>query len=459
MSPTGLEPTRAEDDTLASSRLRVGVGLALPVLGLVLIGVLRAWQVRIFADGGSVHLNAAPLLGTWRVDLRPELAVAVVVGAALVRWWPRLTRRLGWGRLLAGSWLVTLAWALAVNATGGWRGLGEPLDGRQEYLYTSRNTLSDPFDFLATFVRELRSYPIHVQGHPPGPVLGLEALERLGIAGASGMSLVLVCVACLASPLVLIAVRALVDEDRARAAAVFVGLTPSAMWVATSMDAVFAAVAVAAGTAMALAAVRSGAWHGDDRAGSNVWAGGAMAALGGLLAGLLIHGTYAAPLFLIPGAWCLVVLARHRRWAPIGLAVVAGLLPTVLMAGAGFWLLDGLQGTIEAYHDGVASRRPADFFRLSNPLALGISLGPVVLAALPLRRRAGAWVLVGGTLAGLAIAEISGLSKGEVERIWLPFVPWLTVAAASIPRRWRRPALGLQLSAGVVLTAVFVSPW
>lgn len=442
-----------------SNPWRVGLGLLLPVVAIGLIAVLRAWQQRIFAAGRSVHLDGAPLLGVWGLDLRPELAVVALGGVALVVWWPRLTRSLSWGRVLAGSWLVSLAWTLAINLNGGWAGLGEPLDHRQEYLYTVRNTLTDPLDFLRTFVVELRSYPIHVQGHPPGPVLGLEALERVGIGGASGMSLVLVAVACLASPLVLVAVRALVDEHHARRVAVFVGLTPSVMWVATSMDAVFAAVAVASGTTLALAAVRSGAWHGDDRAGSNRWAGGVMAALGGLMAGLLVQGTYGAPLFLAPAGLCLVVMARRRRWEPIGLALVAAVIPTVILAGAGFWWLDGLRGTIEAYHDGVASRRPRGFYLLSNPLALAISMGPVVLASLPLRRRLGAWILVGGALLGLAVAEISGLSKGEVERIWLPLVPWLTVATAAIPIRWQRPALAVQLASGVALAASFVSPW
>ncbi len=83
----------------------------------------------------------------------------------------------------------------------------------------------------------------------------------------------------------------------------------------------------------------------------------------------------------------------------------------------------------------------------------------MVLVSLPGRRRAGAWILVGGVLAGLAAAEVSGLSKGEVERIWLPFVPWLTVAAAAIPIRCQRQALAAQLVAGLMLAVTFASPW
>jgi hypothetical protein len=36
-------------------------------------------------------------------------------------------------------------------------------------------------------------------------------------------------------------------------------------------------------------------------------------------------------------------------------------------------------------------------------------------------------------VASVLVADLSGLSKGEVERIWLPFAPWVTVAAAALP--------------------------
>ncbi len=46
-------------------------------------------------------------------------------------------------------------------------------------------------------------------------------------------------------------------------------------------------------------------------------------------------------------------------------------------------------------------------------------------------------VVVGIALASLAtvlLADLSGMSKAEVERIWLPFVPWLLVGTALLPR-------------------------
>ena len=392
------EPASDEADARWTP-LRVGIGLALPVAVLALIPVLRWWQRRIWGRGDQVNLDGAPLLGEWVARVPMVLVVALVGAAALVRWWPGLTRSLRWGVLLGASWVVSVLWALGLALPGGWRGLGEPLETEWEYLPLAR-TIDAPGTFVAGFVENLRDYPIHVQGHPPGPVLGFWAFDRLGIGSASVMALILVALASLAAPLVLVASRALAGEAEARRVAVFVGLTPSALWVATTVDAVFAAVAVASGTALALAVVRAGAWGERPAEPRPVSAGAGLAALGGVLAGLLVLGTYGAALFLIPAGLGVVVLAWRRRWLPLAAAVLGAAAPLLMFAGAGYWIIDGLNATIVAYHEGVASRRPAAFFRLSNPLAVAIAMGPAVLASLPGRRSAGAWLLAGGRWRG-----------------------------------------------------------
>jgi hypothetical protein len=52
------------------------------------------------------------------------------------------------------------------------------------------------------------------------------------------------------------------------------------------------------------------------------------------------------------------------------------------------------------------------------------------------------------------------MSKGEVERIWLPAVPFVVLATAAIVgRAQRRIWLAAQLGLGLLLTATLDSPW
>jgi hypothetical protein len=51
------------------------------------------------------------------------------------------------------------------------------------------------------------------------------------------------------------------------------------------------------------------------------------------------------------------------------------------------------------------------------------------------------------------------MSKGEVERIWLPFVPWLTLSFTLLPERWRRWGLALQVVSALVVQHLFYTVW
>jgi hypothetical protein len=46
-----------------------------------------------------------------------------------------------------------------------------------------------------------------------------------------------------------------------------------------------------------------------------------------------------------------------------------------------------------------------------------------------------------------------------VERIWLPFVPWLTLGCALLPERWRRPGLALQLGTALLVEHLLHTSW
>jgi hypothetical protein len=55
-------------------------------------------------------------------------------------------------------------------------------------------------------------------------------------------------------------------------------------------------------------------------------------------------------------------------------------------------------------------------------------------------------------LLAISVADLTGLSKAEVERIWLPYSIWLLVATAWLPATHRRWWLAAQ-----ALTALAVS--
>ena len=112
------------------------------------------------------------------------------------------------------------------------------------------------------------------------------------------------------------------------------------------------------------------------------------------------------------------------------------------------------------YERGAGGYRPYWYFAtLGNPGAFLLALGPAVAVALARLRDARLWWLAGAALVGVVIADVSGLSKGEVERIWLPFVPLLAVAAAGLPKPNIRWWLAAQATAAILLQIGLDSPW
>jgi methylthioxylose transferase len=66
-------------------------------------------------------------------------------------------------------------------------------------------------------------------------------------------------------------------------------------------------------------------------------------------------------------------------------------------------------------------------------------------------------IMVLATIGCVLIADLSQYSKGEVERIWLPFMPWLTLPSAILHRH--RLWLILQASTAIGLQIVLISKW
>ena len=412
-----------------------------------LVAAAVAWGRALVADAVPVFLDAPPFVGRWEWRWPPGLWAAAGLAVALVAVWVPATERLRWRGVQICSAACSAAWAVALAASAGRDALSEPLTTRFEYLPLARR-IEDPGSFVRTFVDRLPGFPTHVKGHPPGAVLAFVGLDRLGLSDA-GVAAVVLAVAASAAPAALIALDRVAGRDPARRAAAFVGLAPAVLWTATSADAMFMGVGA---WAVALGAVAAT----SDRTRTTVVAGTGS----GLVAGAFLSMSYGAVTLLGP-LWALAVWAAWRRRGP---ALVAALVGFVVVPGAlalaGFSWLGGLEATRAAYLDGVAPDRPYPYFLVANLAALAVAVGPATVAGTAWLRDRAAWLLVGGALAGAVAADLSGLSKGEVERIWLPLVPFLVLATSSIRGRTaRRTFLAAQLAVAVLLQAWLRSPW
>ncbi|MBZ9643754.1 hypothetical protein K8369_31160, partial [Streptomyces sp. PSKA30] len=106
---------------------------------------------------------------------------------------------------------------------------------------------------------------------------------------------------------------------------------------------------------------------------------------------------------------------------------------------------------VERYNQGAGGVRPYGYWVWANPACTVLVVGLATVAGLsraggalvgqrrPFLSRPGdaegrlAVLLLGAFLAQLA-ADLSGMSKAETERIWLPFALWLLAACAFLPR-------------------------
>jgi len=126
----------------------------------------------------------------------------------------------------------------------------------------------------------------------------------------------------------------------------------------------------------------------------------------------------------------------------------------------GFWWYDGLQAARELQLAGVYQRRPYAEFLVNSPGAFALVIGPAVAIGLARRASAGV-VLTGVALLALLAADLSGYARGETERVWLPFAPWLLLAtcALSPSLRARQGWLALQVATALALQVAAKGPW
>jgi methylthioxylose transferase len=336
----------------------------------------------------------------------------------------------------------------------GWqRGIAHQLASGGEYLGVADKVTDIP-RFLETFATRILdfqpdSWPTHVSGHPPGATLVFVWLNRIGLSGGGAAGVVCVLAGAAVTVAVPVTVAALGRLDLARAAVPFVALLPGAIWLGVSADAMFAGV-TACGIALFAAGASRGRWL-------SCVAGGAVLGFGIFLSyGLLLMAPIA-----------LAVVLVTRNWRALCYAVPGALAVVAVFAMAGFWWLDGYQLVVERYHQGIAEHRPYSYWVWANLASLTLAVGPAAVAGLRrndfltgLRKPAEPVdALVRGAALAVLTATVSGLSKAEVERIWLPFAVWLVLAAVSLPPASRRWWLAAQAGTALVVEHVLLTSW
>jgi hypothetical protein len=437
--------------------LPTGGAVALPIRAALIAGALvlccAAWGAWLSAHGAHLHLAGGLILtGAWAP--RFPIAALGALGLALVlaRFATGWAEAVSWRVLVAGSGLLAAVWALALALIDGVGAVGAPLSTQWEYL-RDVHRVEALRPFLSTFTEHVLGgspgfqWSTHVSGHPPGALLVFVGLDRIGLGGAGWAAVVCLAVGASAVPAAVLTLRLLAGETAARAAAPFVAFAPSALWIATSADAFFLGVTAWGVCLLAYSA----ATHDVLAIGAGVLLGGAL---------FLSYG------LTLVGLLALAVVVGQRRIRPLFLAAAAVLAVFAAFAFEGFWWTHGLAVASQRVREGPAwIDRPTAYFVVADLAALAIAVGPATVGALALvggdpRRRLGSGVVLpAAALAGVLLACCSNLSKGEVERIWLPFEVWLLTATAALPAASRRTWLAVQLGLALTLQLTLRLKW
>jgi methylthioxylose transferase len=415
---------------------------------LVGLGLLITWLA--VRAGARLGTASAPFLGRYRFAFSPlSLAAPAVAALVLVATWRGRLGALPWRVLQYACAAGLFAWSVALALVDGSDGLTRTLTP-DNYLGDVQDVGDDPLGYLRSFTSRGAEHTIATRGHPPGPVLLLWAVQRIGITAHLPLAMLVTGFGALAAPLVLAAVRDVSGETAARRFAPIVVLAPYAVWLAVSMDAVVLTIA-AAMTVAGLRGTRRRSWQ---------------AALWALLAGVLLG---IAALFSYAAAWLglsIVCIYFARRRAALNLFSGLGVLIPVLLAWlAGFAWTDGLFAAYDDFSERIEPERSELWWGLISICALLIAVGPPLVASLRKLRNTPGWPFLMGGAAAVVFSIAAGLARGGIEHAWLPFFPWLTVAAIAPDERGGPPSptpvllVAVGALTATIIEAVVRTPW
>lgn len=450
-------PTRAVSRSAA-------IGLAVSVVliaAAIAIPALFDWKV--FVN------SFPPLHAEWLPRVGPGTPAAIALAGLAIALAPR-ARTVSWRRLMLVTYVMGLAWMLSLATVDGLDGIGVILDTQYEYLNTAR-ALTDFGETLRIYIDRIpldseNNWPVHIAGHPPGALLFFVVLVQLGLGSGLAAGLVVTVIAASTAVAVLQTVRRLGAESLARRAAPFLAIGPAAIWMSVSGDAVFAAFAAWGMLSLAIAGTS------QNRGRQVAWS-----LLAGALLGYCVMLSYGLPLL---GVLAVTILVLTKSWRPLPWAVAAALAVVGMFALGGFAWWEAFPVLQDRYWDGIASRRPPEYWMWGNLAAVSISAGPWVgvaagaaVASIPWSswrspltgiddheraRRTVAYLAIAGFGMSL-LADVSQMSRAEVERIWLPFVPWMLVGTALLSERWRRVGLPAQAVFALTVQHLLTTGW
>jgi hypothetical protein len=456
LSVLALPELAPADDRPRERGVRADLVAGVLALALVAAAALAIWWLHWYSLG-RIFAWAPPLFGHIVPHVGPGTPVVLVLGVLVVARGPEVADRLTWRSLCLAGYAAAVVWTFGLAMIDGWQvGLAGQFTSSDQYLLDVPR-VTDIGTMLHTFTSHiLTGHPGHwitqVSGHPPGALLVFVWLDRLGLHGGCWAGMTCLLVGCLAAVAVPATIRALGDERAARAVVPFTVLFPGAICLGVSADGLFTGVTAVGVLLLAL--------RDDDRPVVS----GLSSLAGGVLLGFGMFLSYGLVL-LAPVA--VVVCVLRRNWWGIAFAVVGALLVVAVFAASGFWWLDGYQLVIQRYYQDLGRTRPYDYWVWANLAALVVATGPLIGPGLrrafldPIRERRlrpVAGLVLAAALA-IAVADKSGLSKAEVERIWLPFGVWLTSAAALLPVVSRRWWLAGQAVTALVVGHLVLTKW
>jgi hypothetical protein len=406
----------------------VVVGLAANHLGTALPPFVVGWEPRVgpLAPVSALVLAAGALLapGAARTLRQPLTFAAFLLALALA-----LGLALNLARHGVRDWYAIFD----TSPRGSFEAPNEYLPGLPALSYGTRF-------FLDRFAELVPALPVNVAGHTPGLLLSLHLLH---ISTAKGMAALCIGIGALTAPLSYDLGRTLLGDERGRRAGLLAAFAPSLLlFGVTSADYLYATL----GLASACLLVR-------PRAGSRA-AGAALAAVAAFFSWLLL----ALPV------WTAIVVWRREGARSAALLGSACALAVVVFNGSlalwvGYDAIGTLRATSSVYHHSVATFRPYAFWVFGSPTAWGVMAG-LAIAAPALRALAAREPAAVALATVVGISAVLGFTKAETERIWLPFVPLVCVAAAAglAPRR-----LGITLwllaAQALVVQLLFQTIW